>query len=152
MALVNITINECCCNKPEKHKYHLIFTTTNILNKSKFIIMDLNLVSNQKVAGTLGLLDSTTNTPVSASFSGVTATSDTPAAFTASVDADNNIDVVGVAAGSGVLTISAVAAYTDSTNAPATQTLTTTVNVIISAVIVADQVVLTVTFGSPVNQ
>ena len=138
--------------KLERNHYRLVLTTTHLLNKSKFQIMSLSLVSNQKVAGTLGLIDSVTNNPVTATFANVTATSDTPAAFTASVDSSNNIDVVGVAAGTGILTVSALTAYTDSTGAAQSVTLTTTVDVTITAVITADGVALTVTFGTPTAQ
>jgi hypothetical protein len=123
-----------------------------VVNNKKSQIMSLTLVSNQKVAGVLGLVDVVTGNPVTASFANVSATSDTPAAFTVSVDSSNNIDVVGVAAGSGTITVQADASYTDSTGAAKTETLTVTVDVVISAVIVADKVALTVTFGTPVAQ
>jgi hypothetical protein len=142
-------------NRRHHHHHHKIkpeLVLYRIFNNKKIKIMSLSIVSNQKVAGVLGLIDSVTNNPVTATFSNVTAVSDTPAAFTASVDSSNNIDVVGVAAGTGNVTISATVAYTDSTGAAQSTTLTLVVAVTITAVVTADGVALTVTWGTPVAQ
>jgi hypothetical protein len=136
--------------KLEKNPYRLVLTQT--INKSKFQIMSLSISSNQQVAGVLGLVDAVTGVAVTATFTGVTATSDTPAAATVNVDASNNINLIGVAAGSGNIDVSAVAAYTDSTGTAQSQTLTTTVPFVVTAVVTADAINLVVTFGSPTTQ
>jgi hypothetical protein len=139
-------------HKPHKVKLVLYRKKHHHHHHHKHPIMSLTLVANQKVAGVLGLVDQVTNNPVTAVFSNVTASSDTQAAFTASVDSSNNIDVVGVAAGAGNVDISATVAYTDSTGAAQSVTLTLTVPVTITAVITADAVELVVTWGTPTAQ
>lgn len=114
--------------------------------------MSLSLVSNQQVAGTLGLLDTVTNNPVTATFANITAASDNTAAFTVTSDASGNVNVVGVAAGTGNVTVTADASYTDSTGTAQTKTLSFTTDVTVTAIITADGVALTVTFGAPTQQ
>lgn len=132
------------------HKVELVLTT--LINNFKIKVMSVELAANQKVLGALGLQDSVTGNPVTATFSNVQATSDTPAAFTASVDANNNIIVTGVAAGAGKVNISATASFTNSLNQPATANLSLSVDVTIDAVVVADNVVLVITWGAPQPQ
>ena len=139
-TLLNLT-------KPKPDKVRLILT-----NNKNQQIMSLSIVSNQQDAGVLGLLDAVTNTPVSGTFTGTTATSDTPAAFTATTDGASNVNVVGVAPGSGNLTVSTTAAFTDSTGAAQSQVLSVVIPVTVTAVVVADQVTLQVTFGNPSAQ
>lgn len=135
-----------------KHRYHLVLTTI-INNQTKLQIMpSLTLVSNQQIVGTLSLIDSVNNNPVTSTFANVTASSDTVAAFTASVDGSGNVVVVGIAAGTGVLSVGADASYTDSTGTAQTKNVTTKIDLTISAVIQADAVTLVVTFGTATNQ
>jgi len=144
LGIVDRLLPKCGANK-----VHLVLYQSQI--KSQLLIMALTISSNQKVAGILGLVDQVTNGPVVGSFSEITATSDTPAAFTASVDASNNVVVTGVAAGSGTLTVSALCAYTDSTGAPQSQSLSVQIPVTIAA-LQADAVSLVVNFGTPTPQ
>lgn len=129
------------------HKVHLILT----LNKNLHI-MALEISSNQKVLGTLGLTDAVTNLAVTGTFSNVTANSDQSGIFTASVDEDNDIVVTGVTPGAGTLTVSALCAFTDSTGAAQSVTKTAAIPVTVLQVITADDVNLIVTFGNPTAQ
>jgi hypothetical protein len=133
----------------ESSKVRLVLTQT--INKSIFQIMSLTIASNQKSLGTLVLVDEVTSQPVTGSFTGTTATSDSDS-FTASVDSNGNVVVAGVLAGNGNVTVATTATYTDSTNTAQTQTLTVVVPVIITAVVTADAVGLEVNFGVPQAQ
>ena len=147
------TIDRLTREHCEPHKVSLVLNLYQSHSKSIFRIMALSLASNQLVIGTLGLVDQTNPaTVVTGTFTGTTATSDTPAAFTALVDASGNVDVTGVAAGTGNLSVTTTAAYTDSTGTAQSVSLTTSVPVTVTAVVTADQVALTVTFGSPTAQ
>lgn len=137
-------------NDNQPHKVSLVLTQS--IKKSKFITMAISIAANQKVLGTLGLVDQVTQQAVTGSFTGATATSDTPAAFTASADDSGNVTLTAVAAGSGTLSVSALAAFTDSTNVAQSQQLTATVPVTVTAVVAADAVNLVVNFGAPVAQ
>lgn len=145
-----INIDKIIINLGEKHegnRVHLILKQT--INHSTYQIMALSIASNQLVLGMLGLVDAVTSAAVTGTFTSVGAVSDTPAAFTASVDADNDIVVTGVAAGAGNVTVTATAAYTDSTGTAQSQALTVVIPVTITAVVTADAVNLVVTFGNP---
>lgn len=133
------------------HKVRLVLTQTSI-NNSKFIIMSLTLAANQKVLGTLGLVDQVTGAAVTGGFSGTGAVSDTPAAFTTSIDASGNVIVTAVAAGSGNVTATTTAAYTDSTGAAQSALLTVVVPITVTAVVTADAVSLVLNFGTPMAQ
>jgi hypothetical protein len=146
--LLGIIENLTC----KAHPVHLVLTT--IINKSKFSIMSLSLAANQAVTGLLGLVDSVTGAAVTATFTAENFSSDTPAAFTAVQDTTNpnQVDVTAVAAGSGNILVAATAAYTDSTGTAQTKPLTVSIPVTITAVVTADAVGLTVTFGAPTTQ
>lgn len=146
----NETINNYYCQSPQ-HKVRLVL---NLKHKSPSIlqIMALSIASNQKVLGTLGLVDQITSAPVTGTFSGTGAISDNAAAFTASVDADGDVVVTGVAAGTGNLVVTSTAAFTDSTGTAQSQSLSVTIGVTITAIVTADAVALTVTFGNPTAQ
>jgi hypothetical protein len=135
-----------------KHRHPVELVLTTIVNNFKIRIMAVSIASNQQVAGQLSLVDQVTGANVSATFTNVTAVSDTPAAATASVDSSNNVDVVGVAPGTGNVTVTALTAYTDSTGAPQSTTETFVVPFTITAVTTADAVSLVVTFGAPTAQ
>lgn len=144
-------VEELLPHESHKHKVRLVLNQK-LNNNSIFQIMALTLVSNQQVAGTLGLVDQVTNLPVSGTFAGTSAASDTAAAFTASVDASGSVVVAGVAAGTGNLSVSTTATYTDSTGAAQTAPLAVTIPVTITAVVTADAVSLVVNFGTPTAQ
>lgn len=143
-------INKLVPGGNQPHKVRLILTS-NIQN-SIFQIMALSIAANQETVGALGLLDIVTNAPVTGTFAGTTASSDTPAAFTAAVDENGNVDVVAVAAGTGNVIVNTNATFTDSTGAQQTQSLSVSIPVTITAVVTADGVALTVAFGIPVTQ
>lgn len=147
--LVHI-VNRLTIEKHHPHKVHLILTLTN--NKSILQIMSLSIVSNQAVKGSLGLLDSVNNSPVSGTFANTGASSDNTAAFTTSIDADGNVVVTGVAEGSGNLNVNTNATFTDSLGNSQTQTLTAVIPVTITKIVTADAVVLTILFGTPTAQ
>jgi hypothetical protein len=136
--------------KKKKHRVILILTT--IINNSKFSIMELTLVSNQKSSGALALLDTVTNQAVPASFSNTAASSDNTASFNASVAADGTIDVVGVAAGSGNLTVSTTVNFTDSLGVAQSESKSVSVGITVTAVQVANAVSLEISFSAPVAQ
>lgn len=150
---ISIVFNEVTNNyfSDSPHRVHLVLNL-NTQNKSILQIMALSLAANQKVLGTPGLVDQVTNLPVTGSFAGTVAASDNPAAFTASVNAGGDIEVVGVAAGAGNVGVTTNATYTDSLGASQTKSLSVTVAVTITAVVTADQVNLVVTFGTPTAQ
>lgn len=134
----------------ERHPVHPVrLVLTRFISNSKYQIMSLTIAANQQVAGTLGLVDQVTSAAVTGTFTGTGAISDTPAAFTANVDASGNVNVVAVAAGSGNLTVNTTASYTDSTGAAQNAPLSTVIPVTISAVVTADAVSLVVNFGNP---
>ena len=109
---------------------------------------NLTLAANQLAPIVPGVIDQVTLQPVSATFTGQSYTSDTPAVAT--VDANGNL--VGVSAGSFNLAASVVATFTDSTGKQQTQTLTGTFPGIVSAVVTADAVSLVITLGAPTTQ
>jgi hypothetical protein len=137
---------------PQKtpNKVKLVLTT--IINNSNVKIMSLNLASNQKALGTLGIIDEVTQAAVTGTFTGTSVASDTPSSFTAEVDPSGNVVVTGVTAGSGILSVSSTAAYTDSTGASKSELLAASIPVTVTAVVTADKVSLVVNFGAPIAQ
>lgn len=115
-------------------------------------IMSTTLASNQAIIGVLSLVDQVTGAPVTGTFSGTTAISDTPSVATTVVNPDGTITVSGVSAGSANIAISTTAAYTDSTGASQNAPLTLAVSVSVTQVVTADAVSLVVTFGPPQAQ
>lgn len=110
--------------------------------------MSAQLNVNEMLVGTLGLVNHQTQQPITATFANVTVTSSDPTIFTTALDASGNVDVDGVAVGSGTLTISADATYVDpATGATVTFTKLLTVSVTISPAATATDLV--VTFGAP---
>jgi hypothetical protein len=136
--------------EPEPNQVRLILISNN--TKSILRIMALSIAANQSDVGALSLLDEVTQQPVTATFANTTAVSDTPAAFTASVDANGNPNVVGVAAGAGNLTVQSQVTYTNSLGNQVVDQLSVVIPVTITAVVSADNVQLVVTFGPPTTQ
>jgi hypothetical protein len=136
-------------SKGTPHKVNLVLI--NKLNNQR-IMATATLASNQKISAILSLVDVNTNLPVTGSFSGTTASVDNPAIGTATVNPDQSITFVALTAGTCNMTVNTNAAYTDSTNTPQTVPLTVAVSVTVTAVIVADQVALVITFSTPVAQ
>jgi len=139
--------HKCGC-KPNPVRLYL-----SIINKkTKFLIMSVEIQSNQLVVGTLSLIDSVTSAPVAATFSGTTAVSDNPAAATASVNADGTVTITGVAAGGCNVTISSTASFTNSLGTASSGSVSTIVAVTIDAIQTADGVTLVVTFAPATQQ
>lgn len=111
--------------------------------------MSVTLASNQSAPIVLGLIDSDTLLPITATFAGESETSDNLAAATT----DPTLGLVGVAPGSGNLTSIATWTYTDkNTNQPVTVQLTTVTPFTVTAVITAENVQQVVSLGIPVTQ
>jgi len=124
-----------------------------IFNNNKYITMALSIASNQSAPIILGLIDSDTRLPVTATFVGETETSDNPAVATT----DPTLGLVAVktntAGGSGNLTSVATWTYTDkNTNLPVTVQKTTVTPFTVTSVVTAENVEMTVTLGAPVTQ
>lgn len=129
------------------HKVRLALIT--FINNSKLQIMTLSLTGTQTSQGILGLLDTVTNVPVTATFANVVATPDS-GFITATVNADNSITVAGVTPDTGNLVIASDVSYTDSTGAAQTQNLAVAIGVTVAqSQPTADAVALTVTFSTP---
>lgn len=111
--------------------------------------MSLSIAANQKAPIIVGLIDSDTLQPVTATFTNTTNTSDNGAIFT--VDAAGNL--VGVSAGSANLLTQCDATYTDSkTQQSVTKTLNLTTPIDVQAVVTGENVTLVVSLGTPVAQ
>lgn len=143
-------LHHCLCHK----KPHPVRLTLLLIlsNPSKLEIMSVTLASNQKVVGSLSLIDSVTNTDVPATFAGTTATSDNEAVATASVQADGTVVITGVSAGTANVTVNSNASFTDSLGNAASGAVNTIVQATVTAVQTADGVQLVVTFGAPQAQ
>lgn len=110
--------------------------------------MSAQLNVNEMLVGTLGLVDHSTQQPITATFANVNVSSSDTAIFTTKLDSAGNVDVDGVAVGNGTLTVSADATYIDpATKATVTFTKLVTVSVTISPATTATDLV--VTFGNP---
>jgi hypothetical protein len=130
---------------------HLALTT--IINNSKFSFMGIQLQANQKISGTLSLIDSVTQQPIpGAVFSNIKATSDNPAAFNGVVNPDQSVEVVAVAAGAGNIKIDADVNFKNSLGIDTTLPVTQTIAVDIVAVPVANGVALVITWGPVLPQ
>jgi NCAIR mutase (PurE)-related protein len=135
-----------------KHeRVNLVFTQN--LNNTKSIIMLLSLNSNQSSVGLLGLIDSDTQAQVSATFANVSFSGSNPAAFSVTQDTTNpnQANVAGVAAGTGTISATADATYTDSTTGQSvTKTgLTVSVDVTVLAIVAGENVTLQLNFSTP---
>lgn len=142
-----INLGEEDRHKP--HGTHLVLITNN--SNGKFITMALTLKTNEKAQGTLSLTDDVTSNVVTASFSGTSVSVDNTAAFTAVVNADGSITATAVAPGSGILTVSTTASYTDSNNQPKTEPKIVNVGVSVAQP-TADATTLVLTFGPATAQ
>lgn len=141
----------------EHHKHHkkveLVLTT--FINNSKLRIMSLQLSSKQFALGSLALIDSDTQAQVTATFANPQFTGDNDAAFTVAPDASdpNTARVTGVAAGTGNVTASADATYTDAnTGQQVTKSVSVVVAVTVIAVVAGENVELQLNFGAPQDQ
>lgn len=117
--------------------------------------MSLTLSSKQFALGQLALIDSDTQAQVLATFANPVFAGDNDAAFTVAPDASdpNTARVTGVAAGTGNVTASADATYTDAnTGQQVTQSLKVAVDVTVTAVVAGENVALQLNFGAPQNQ
>jgi cell fate (sporulation/competence/biofilm development) regulator YmcA (YheA/YmcA/DUF963 family) len=133
---------------PQKHSVHLVLTQN--INQTKSILMALTLATNQTSTGTLGLIDSVTQQPVTATFDTQTYVSSDVTIFTAAAGTDpNTVVITPVAAGSATLNVSANASYTDSAGNAQVSPETASVSVTVTAVVTADAVTLVVNFSTP---
>lgn len=110
----------------------------------------LNL--NELLTGTLGIVNHATGEAISATFANVTATSSDTTIFAVTLNPDNSLVVDGVALGTGTLTVTTDATYTDPD--PAVGLVTVNKTVAISVAISPAQTAtdLVVNFGTPVPQ
>ena len=110
----------------------------------------LNL--NELLTGTLGIVNHATGDVISATFANVSAISSDPTIFTVELNPDNSLTVDGIALGSGTLTVTADATYTDPD--PTVGLVTVNKTVAISVTISPAQTAtdLVVNFGTPVPQ
>lgn len=97
----------------KRGRTQLVLTT--IINKTKIKILAMNLNVKEFVDTNLALIDSDDQTPIEATFDGITLTSSDPNIFTADADVNNDgqVDVVGIAEGEAMLNVKATATYTD---------------------------------------
>ncbi len=132
------------------HKKQLVKQVLVInFNHNKFIVMSFQLASNQKSSIQLSLVDADSLQPVTATFTGEIEASDNTAV--AITDPINGL--VGVSPGTGNLTSVATWTYTDkNTNELVTKDFTTITPFEVTAVIVAENVAMVVSLGTPVHQ
>lgn len=111
LTLVNFIILYRVTNR--KKKRQLVFTT--IINKTKIKILAMQLEKQSFVSTILALIDSDTQEVITSTFSNVVLTSSDPAIFTADTDvnADAQIDIIGVSEGVATLNVKADATYVD---------------------------------------
>lgn len=142
--------------EPEEHhhRYRLVLKSLHspCITITKSIIMALTINIGELVTGVLGLVDHATGNPVSASFSGLSVSSDNTAVFTTTQNASNPdaIDVTGTGVGTANLSVTVIATYTDG-NTGATITATKTLIVAVTVNVNAQATDLTITFGPPVT-
>ena len=109
----------------------------------------LNL--DELLTGTLGVVNHATQEAISATFANVSASSSDTSIFTVTLNPDNTLVVDGLAVGSGTLTVTADATYSDpASGITVTHNKSVTVAVTISPAETATDLV--VTFGTPVPQ
>lgn len=136
--------------KNERERVRLILTTT--FNNNQFIIMAINLNSNQFSVDVLSLIDSDNGNAVAASFSNVSFSSSDTGVFTTEQDTSNPNQTTdrAVSAGNASLNISATVSYTDAnTGQPVTKDLTLVVPVTVTAIVAGENVELVLTQGTP---
>jgi hypothetical protein len=139
---------------PQSSGVQLVLTSS--INNSNYKIMSLTLASNQLANGRIALVDKDTQAKIDATFANVSFAGTNDAAFTVTQDPNdpNAVQVKGVAEGSGQVTGTADATYTDANTG---QSVTTTVNVTVDVSVtpVAPQpqnVELQLNFDAPQNQ
>ena len=151
IAIQTETIEMLLKDEHKHHKkVHLAFTQN--INNTKSIIMALSLNQGQFALGVLALIDSDTNNAVSATFANPVFTGSNDAAFTVAPDSSdpNTARVTAVAAGTGTVSASVDATYTDSVSgSPVTKSLTVSVDVSVVAVSAGENVALQLNFGAP---
>jgi hypothetical protein len=133
--------------RPKKRPMILVLIQT--FNNQKILTMSLSLASNQTGPVVLGLVDSVTGQPVTATFANSSYSIDNTSVAT--VDANGNIS--GVAAGTFNLSVTTAATYTDSTGTLQSGiTETGTFPGTVTAVVTADGVALVATLGTLTTQ
>lgn len=122
--------------KHHRQKTDLIFTEYLNNSSSKIKLLTMGLPIKQWLDANITLVDHETQQPISASFSNINQTSSDPSIFTADTDvnSDSYNDIVGIAEGTGLLTVEADATYIDSnTNQEVTAHKTATIDVEVTA-------------------
>lgn len=110
--------------------------------------MSAQLNVNELLIGTLGIVDHSTQQPITATFANVSVSSSDATIFTVTLDASGNVDVDGVSVGAGTLSVSADATYIDpATLATVTFNKLLTVTVTVSVANTATDLVIS--FGMP---
>jgi hypothetical protein len=136
-----------------KRKPTLIFTT--IINNKQIKILKIMPTLDLKtfVDTVLALEDTDTKAPITATFANIAMTSSDTSIFTADsdVNADGTVDIVGVAAGTATLTVTADASYTDgNTGKAVTANKSATIDVTVSEPLPGDENTdMIVSFGAP---
>lgn len=138
------------CRQQQKEKVNLVIISSKYKNQKT---MAISLDQGQFSLDSLGLVDTDSGLPVSATFANVVFASSDSTIFTTAPDPANpngTIDTA-VAPGTASLTATADASYTDSkTGKTVTQTgLTISVPVIVNAVVAGENVALTIIQGTP---
>lgn len=145
-----LTVGALLKSKRKRRPPQLIFLTT--INNFKIKIHNMQLEKQKFVNSILGLVDKTTQEAISATFSNVVLESSDPSIFTADTDvnADSQIDVVGVSEGEATLNVKADATYVNSLGEEVTTPEEANVTVTITAPPPeANETDLVVTFSDP---
>lgn len=110
--------------------------------------MAAQLNVNELLVGTLGLVNHATGEAITATFANVSVSSSDTTIFTTTLDGSGNVDVDGVAVGTGLLSVTADATYVDpATGSTVTFTKLVTISVTVSPAATATDLV--VNFGTP---
>jgi hypothetical protein len=134
----------------EGEKAHAVKLSIIFSNNTNPQTMSLELKSGQSSVGTLVVTDTVTGLPVVATFTNVVATSDSPSVASIVANPDGTITATGVSAGTANVSVSAIAAFTDSLGNPSSQSLSVIEVVTVDAVPVANPVSLSVNWSTPV--
>lgn len=141
------------CRKKQRNT-QLVFTIK--INKSIIKILAMELPVKDFLDTNLSLEDSDTKAAIIATFANIKLTSSDPSIFTTDTDVntDGTADVVGVAAGTAQLNVTADATYTDSnTGKEVTKSKNATIDVTVTAPAPTDEntdLVVTLTNAQPV--
>lgn len=137
-------LKHCHHDKPHPVKLSIIF-----YNNTNPSTMSLELKSGQTSIGTLIVTDTVTGQPVSATFTNLSAVSDSPGVASVTPNADGTITATGVSSGTANASISAIAAFTNSLGNSDSQSLSVVEALTVDSVPVANPVSLSVSWSTP---